>query len=454
MPRPPKATKPDEASKDAASFAIEASPSPPGSTSVSPSGSAAGRRINDVEWISSADALAALGIRKESFYTYVSRGLIKSERKDGQKQRVYRKADVERLQTRAAARSGTPTVSRLLRYGEPIVQTWISEITPKGPRYRGYPAIDLVKERRSFEYVAELIWSGLPRPRDLPWPALEQSIATDLVRVVHGGEPGKATALRFVGLACAALSAMERGSSDDAGLSATPTARHIVQVVAGISGLLGPKRRLSFPERGERIAECVARGLGVRGQPDAVAAINAALVLSAEHELSAPTFTVRICASTGADLFACVAAGVMAQSGPMQAGGTLDVEQLLALAAQGGVDAAQELAGSALPCFGHPLYDRDPRAAYLLDVVKAADRRPKGSEGVWALIEAAELSKQKPNIFAALAVLGFSYEFPMGCSAYLHTLGRLVGWIAHATEQRLTGAMLRPRARYMGTPTP
>ena len=58
-------------------------------------------------------------------------------------------------------------------------------------------------------------------------------------------------------------------------------------------------------------------------------AIDAALVMSAEHELSAPTFAARICASTGADLHACVATAMLTQSGPMQVGGAVEVEALI-----------------------------------------------------------------------------------------------------------------------------
>ena len=82
-----------------------------------------------------------------------------------------KRVNSKKLRSRAVERSGGPQVSQSLRYGEPIAQTWISEITAQGPRYRGVLARDLVRDGRSFEFASELIWTGLPRTRDVPWPA-------------------------------------------------------------------------------------------------------------------------------------------------------------------------------------------------------------------------------------------------------------------------------------------
>ena len=77
------------------------------------------RQINDVEYVGSAEAMSILGVRRETLYTYVSRGLIKTKQRPGVKAKLYRKADVEKLRSRAVARSGGPQVSQSLRYGEP-----------------------------------------------------------------------------------------------------------------------------------------------------------------------------------------------------------------------------------------------------------------------------------------------------------------------------------------------
>lgn len=406
------------------------------------------RQVNDVQYITSAEALLLLGVRRETFYTYVSRGLIKSMRKEGSKSKVYRKADIEKLHTRAAARTGVPTVSQSLRYGEPIVQTWISEVTSRGPRYRGHLAVDLVRDKRSFEFASELIWTGLPKTRDLPWTTMSAPDSVDVLLKAAKGQYEEISPLRQLSLIAVALSTME--NEPDA-LDPMSNAKTVLQMFSGASGLMGPKRKFLPPVAGERIAQCVGRGLGIIDNSQAIDALDAALVLSADHELSAPTFAVRICASTGADLYACIAAGLMAQSGPMQVGGTLDVERLVVSAARQPQMAGADLVNVPLPCFSHPLYDRDPRAILLLEMARTVSHQPDGSKNVWGLIDAAQAAGQHPNIFAALVVLSFMLNLPTGSAALLHTLGRTAGWIAHAVEQRLTGTMLRPRARYMGS---
>lgn len=418
------------------------------------------RHINDVEYMSSAAAIALLGVRRETLYTYVSRGLIKTTRAAGTKTKLYRKADVEKLKSRAVARSGGPQVSHALRYGEPIAQTLISDISEAGPRYRGVLATQLVRDGRSFEFASELIWTGSQRSRDSAWPCPRRWENCDWLLALRA-RPGTPTPLKLMSMLTAALSSFER-SNDDEEAGGVPRSRRLLQTLAGVSGVLGPSAQFSFPREGEFIAQCVARGLGVSQCEDAVQAVNAALVVCAEHELSAPTFAARICASTGADLHACIATAMQTQSGAMQAGGTLEVEALIdALPSRLDPEDAVKLAAIAgfksneLPCFSHPLYDSaDPRSSLILEIARKLTRPSSDTPKGLALVEGAARAGQHPNIFAALVVLAKALGAPNGTAALLHTLARTSGWIAHVAEQRLTGAMLRPRAKYVGSPLP
>lgn len=419
------------------------------------------RQINDVEYVNSAEAMSILGVRRETLYTYVSRGLIKTTRSPGSKAKLYRKADVEKLRSRAVARSGGPQVSHALRYGEPIAQTWISEITAQGPRYRGVLARDLVRDGRSFEFASELIWTGVPRSRDVAWPAPPEAECKRLeVRTkaaLQAADP--ITPLKLLSMLTTSLSAFER-ADEDFQSAEVAASRRLLQTLAGASGIFGPKGRFSPPLEGEFIAQCVARGLGLGGHTESVRALDAALVLSAEHELSAPTFAARICASTGADLHACVATAMLTQSGAMQVGGAVEVEALIdALPEHLEPDDALVLAAvsgfksNELPCFTHPLYDgEDPRSAVLLEIAGRLSAPGPDMPKMLALVQGARQAGQHPNVFAALVILCKAMALPNGIGAMLHTLARTTGWIAHAMEQRLTGAMLRPRAKYMGNP--
>ncbi len=411
------------------------------------------REVNDVQYITSAEALSVLGVRRETFYTYVSRGLIKTQHKEGAKTKLYRKADVEKLRTRAAARTGVPTVSQSLRYGDPIVQTWISEVTTRGPKYRGHLALDLVAEKRSFEFVAELLWTGLPRTRHVAWSQPNTSLDIGAILEKNLIYYSQISPLRQFSFIAAALSAMELGINDPDASDGGSNARALIQLFSGAAGLLGTHQKFALPNSGESIAQCLARGFGISENYEALELLNAALILSAEHELSAPTFAVRICASTGADLYACVAAGLAVQSGPMQVGGTLEVERLIAEVIAKPQENNSRLT-TGLPCFGHPLYDKDPRATVLLDLAQQYAPQPAEADKLWRLLSEAGDTGQAPNIFAALVFTSYVLGLPHGSGAFLHTLGRTAGWIAHATEQRLTGTMLRPRARFMGSPPP
>lgn len=401
---------------------------------------------NDLAYIDSAEALRILGIRRASFYTYVSRGLVKTKATPGRRTKLYRKADVERLKTLAARRGGT-RVAHSLRYGEPIVQTWVSEVTPEGPTYRGQLATDLVRAGRSFEYASELLWHGPLHARGEPWSAV--ALPAQFVR----GMPKSEWSGDSIALLSSCVEALQRANAVEANASGDPrdTCIRVLQAVAGCAGLLGAGRAF-VPARGvETVASHAMRALSGRTDREELAIVDALLVLSADNELTPPTFCARICASTGADLIACVACALMTHSGPMQVGGAFAFETVLDAVCQRRAVRRARRPPADIPCFGHPLYDKDPRGALLIERVKRLDRRVPEADAVLSFVDDAASRGLHPNIFAAAVVVCRCLGLPAGSGAYLQTLGRAAGWMAHAMEQRLVGSMLRPRARYMGS---
>jgi citrate synthase len=403
------------------------------------------RRVNDIEYLSSDEVMQVLGIRKATLYTYVSRGLVRTIKQPGQKKaNLYLKADVDRLRTRVQDSEAGPVISRSLRYGEPVVQSWICEITPAGPRYRGQPALALVKARRSFEYVAELIWGGLPRLGDGPWalPA-----ATAIERLPDRAREAGPSVTGMLARIALDLTSLERASGETAYLDGRTAGIRLIQLFATSASCLGPSVTPMRTDTPAYVAQTVLQGLGGPSDQSCIELVNAALVLSADHELSAPTFVARICASTGVDLYACVIAALMAHSGPMQVGGATDLEALLLREK----DLSSVLIND-IPCFGHPLYVLDPRAELLLAMLA---RCPAVDSSGRTLIESIEAHREKsgryPNLFGALVIMELALNLPPGSAVLIHTVGRTAGWIAHAVEQRHAGAMLRPRAKYVGT---
>ena len=440
----------------------EAAPHDLPSPAAAAAAAAANRRVNDIEYLTSEEVLQVLGIKKASLYTYVSRGMVRTIKRPGQKKaNLYLKSDVDRLRSRFSNRHGVPVVSHSLRYGEPVVQSWICEISAAGPRYRGYLASDLVRDERSFEFVAELVWSGLPRLRDSPWPC----VASPTVWLAHEqmSEQNNRSVLSLLARTALGMTSLELQSAETAHLDARSAGIRLIQAFTGTAGWLGPGKAYA-PQLGEEYtAQVLMRGLGLPASPadpSCLTLMNAALVLSADHELSAPTFVARICASTGADLHACVIAALMAQSGPMQLGGMTDLEFLLQ------ADAARFsghttpghsalLSMKDIPCFGHPLYDRDPRANVLLELTRACALLTNDGRALLETVDhLGQNSGRHPNLFAARVIMARALGLPAGTAALINTVGRTAGWVAHAVEQRLAGAMLRPRAQYMGKQHP
>jgi citrate synthase len=222
--------------------------------------------------------------------------------------------------------------------------------------------------------------------------------------------------------------------------------RHFAELVAGSrwsdAGLVATLQQ-GWQRPGEDVAEL----------------LNAALVLSADHELNISTFTLRCVASAGAPLYAAVASGLAAMQGGRHGGATLRIEALLAEVGEsadaGAVLHCRLRRGDALPGLGHTLYPQgDPRGALLLTLLQRQRPNHRAVARAVALAEAAaELPGKQPTHDYALAALCQALDLPPGTALQLFALGRCTGWIAHAIEEYGRGRLIRPRARYTG-PTP
>src|SRR5690242_4044232 len=195
--------------------------------------------------------------------------------------------------------------------------------------------------------------------------------------------------------------------------------------------------------------------------PDHVKAIDAYWISAAEHGMNASTFTARIAASTGADVAACLSAAVGTLSGPLHGGAPSRVLQMLDEVEQSG-DADKWVKealdrGDRLMGFGHRVYRaEDPRARVLRRTAKELGA-PR-YEVALALENAAlaELRARRPdrvletNVeFWAAIVLDFA-QIPADITPSMFTCARTAGWSAHILEQKLTGRLIRPSARYVG----
>ena len=200
-----------------------------------------------------------------------------------------------------------------------------------------------------------------------------------------------------------------------------------------------------------------------RGNPDPkhVRAIDAYFVSAAEHGMNASTFTSRVIASTGADVAASISGAVGAMSGPLHGGAPSRVLHMIEEVEKRGdaVAYVKELLdkNERLMGFGHRVYRaEDPRARTLRRTAKELDA-PR-YEVALALEKAAlaELHARRPdrvletNVeFWAAIILDFA-EVPSHLFTSMFTAARTAGWSAHILEQKKTGRLIRPSARYVG----
>jgi len=189
-----------------------------------------------------------------------------------------------------------------------------------------------------------------------------------------------------------------------------------------------------------------------------LAALQAALVLLADHELAASTLAARVAASVRADPYAVVATGLGALGGPLHGGASLGAEGMLAAAATPAD--APRVVGELLrrtgrvPGFGHFVYRAgDPRAVCLLGLVaRAAPGSPRVAVADAILAEMRGRALPEPNIDFALAVLADVAGMISGAGEAVFAVSRTAGWIAHALEEYARDVPLRPRAVYTGPP--
>jgi citrate synthase len=200
-----------------------------------------------------------------------------------------------------------------------------------------------------------------------------------------------------------------------------------------------------------------------RGEPDPkhIAAVDAYFVSAAEHGLNASTFTARVIASTGADVAAALSGAIGAMSGPLHGGAPARVLHMIEEVedtgdADGYVRAMLDK-GDRLMGFGHRVYRaEDPRARTLRRT--AEELNAPRYQAALALEKAAlaELRERRPdrvietNVeFWAAIVLDFA-EVPANMFTSMFTCARTAGWCAHILEQKRTGRIIRPSARYVG----
>ncbi len=397
-------------------------------------------------WLSAEEAADLLGVKRATLYAYVSRGWVASRPAGPGREREYRRADLEGLRERG--RGGG--AAGALRWGEPILESAITDMTPEGPAYRGVPVQELVERGVSFERCAELLWTSTLPPQEVSWSdALgEPPDFVELARLLPAEAPPSAVASLLV----ASEGVRDPGRFGVSPDIVLPRARRLLRLLAAGLALPGSPSRALRAWNATSTAGAILRALG--GRTDGAASLNQALLLMADHELNASTFAARVVAGTHADVYACVQAGLAAISGPRHGAASDRVEALLAEAGtpERAERAVQERTrrGERLPGFGHPFYaEGDPRARLMFEAAWEVGERGVELRTLDALVGAMERARRPPpNVDVGLVALRASLRLPQGSAAGIIFVSRCAGWVAHTLEQYESGQLLRPRARY------
>jgi 2-methylcitrate synthase len=190
--------------------------------------------------------------------------------------------------------------------------------------------------------------------------------------------------------------------------------------------------------------------------------MDVSLILYAEHEFNASTFTARVCAATLSDLFSAVTGAIGTLRGPLHGGANEAAMELIeqfdsAAAARAGVTDMLERKVKIMG-FGHAVYkESDPRNQVIKKWSKTLSE-DSGDEALYAVSETIDtLMREKKHLFPNLDFYSASaYRF-MGIPTHLFTpifvCSRITGWAAHIMEQRANNKLIRPAADYVGPET-
>ncbi len=332
--------------------------------------------------------------------------------------------------------------------------------------YQGYDIHDLA-ENSTFEEVIFLLWNGrLPKRDELADLKTQfqanSDIPTEIVEMMKTF-PKNANPMDVLRTSVSALGFYD---VDGHGTDRETAVKTAAKLTAQIGTLVAAWERLRTgkdviaPDDSLSIAEnFLYMFTGEKPEADEAKIFDTALILHADHELNASTFTTRVIAGTLADVYGAVTGGIAALAGPLHGGANTNVMKMLKEigseeAIDGWLDKALEEKRKIMG-IGHAVYKtEDPRATWLRKFSKQLGE--KKGEMKWfnmsEKIEKAMLEKKGmyPNVDFYSASAYYLMDIPLDQYTPIFAVSRISGWTGHILEQYGNNKLIRPRAEYIG----
>lgn len=375
------------------------------------------------DYLTTAQVARRLGVKEQTIYAYVSRGQLVSTRIQGMSGSLFAVDEIEAMAERDGARRGPGGAVERIR-------TQITLRENENLYFRGVSVAELAGV--PIERVAYFLWTGtMPNQADF------RSDPDVLARATRAAAALPATArlvdrIRLVVDITGVCDPMRFDTGAASIVHAAPAL--IATVVDGCSPADAPLE----VALAQRLWSAVSDRPGAE---EDFAILNSALVVLADHDLAASTLAVRMAASTRANLYAAVTAGLGVMDGPYHGAATTRAYRFLEEAVPDpmGALALRLRDHERIPGFGHIVYDgRDPRAEVLLESM-----RNHNGPNVDRVVDAAQLVidhmadryDMHPNSDFALAVATLGIGLRRDAPEAIFAIARIAGWIAHAIEE-------------------